>query len=474
MLYPYLSMLIPIFFGILLLILNLKESRRLKLFAVTLAIAASLAFVIVSAIDDKHISELIPFSDTLGIVFETDGLSKLFALTTNLIWLFVAVYSFGYMKREQNENLFYGFMLITLGVLNALWFSGNLLTMYLCFELATLASMPMVLSSLSKEAIKAAQKYLFYSIGGAFLALFGIVVLYSKGLGDGIFGVDTVAIPTDDPLVLTAMLMMIIGFGTKAGMYPMHGWLPTAHPVAPSPASALLSGLIAEAGVFAVIRVTRCTPVSVKGTWVQYVWLVLALITVFIGSMMAYREKHIKKRLAYSTVSQVSYMMAGLACCNSIAFYGAILHYIFHAIIKTALFMSAGSIIMQTGKTNVDELEGVGKEMPVTMWGYTLASLGLIGIPPACGFFSKYYLCVGALGDAGLGAFGYIIPAVLIISALLTAGYLLPVTVKGFFPNKDFIPEKRETGAVMYIPLILLGVLTFLASLLVENLSKLI
>ena len=180
-------------------------------------------------------------------------------------------------------------MLITLGVLNALWFSGNLLTMYLCFELATLASMPMVLSSLSKEAIKAAQKYLFYSIGGAFLALFGIVVLYSKGLGDGIFGVDTVAIPTDDPLVLTAMLMMIIGFGTKAGMYPMHGWLPTAHPVAPSPASALLSGLIAEAGVFAVIRVTRCTPVSVKGTWVQYVWLVLALITVFIGSMMAYR-----------------------------------------------------------------------------------------------------------------------------------------------------------------------------------------
>ena len=112
--------------------------------------------------------------------------------------------------------------------------------------------------------------------------------------------------------------------------------------------------------------------------------------------------------------------------------------------------------------------------MPVTMWGYTLASLGLIGIPPACGFFSKYYLCVGALGDAGLGAFGYIIPAVLIISALLTAGYLLPVTVKGFFPNKDFIPEKRETGAVMYIPLILLGVLTFLASLLVENLSKLI
>ena len=431
MLYPYLSMLIPIFFGILLLILNLKESRRLKLFAVTLAIAASLAFVIVSAIGDKHISELIPFSDTLGIVFETDGLSKLFALTTNLIWLFVAVYSFGYMKHEQNENLFYGFMLITLGVLNALWFSGNLLTMYLCFELATLASMPMVLSSLSKEAIKAAQKYLFYSIGGAFLALFGIVVLYSKGLGDGIFGVETVAIPTDDPLVLTAMLMMIIGFGTKAGMYPMHGWL-------------------------------------------QYVWLVLALITVFIGSMMAYREKHIKKRLAYSTVSQVSYMMAGLACCNSIAFYGAILHYIFHAIIKTALFMSAGSIIMQTGKTNVDELEGVGKEMPVTMWGYTLASLGLIGIPPACGFFSKYYLCVGALGDSGLGAFGYIIPAVLIISALLTAGYLLPVTVKGFFPNKDFIPERRETGAVMYIPLLLLGVLTFLASLLVENLSKLI
>lgn len=473
MLYPYLSMLIPICVGILLLIPNFKKSR-FKPFAVTFAILASLALVIVSAVGEKCVSELIAFSDTLAIVFETDTLSKLFALTTNSVWLFVAVYSFGYMKHEENDNLFYGFMLITLGILNALWFAGNLLTMYLCFELATLSSMPLVLSSLSKESVKAAQKYLFYSIGGAFLALFGIVVLYSKGLGNGIFGVDMIARVTDDPLILTAMLLTIVGFGTKAGMYPMHGWLPTAHPVAPSPASALLSGLIAEAGVFAVIRVTRFSPVSVEGTWVQYVWLILALVTVFVGSMMAYREKHLKKRLAYSTVSQVSYMMTGLACFNSIALYGAILHYIFHAIIKTALFMSAGSIIMQTGRTNVDDFEGIGKEMPVTMWGYTLASLGLIGIPPACGFFSKYYLCVGALGDTDLGAFGYIVPAVLIISALLTAGYLLPLTVKGFFPRKDFVPERRETGAVMYIPLLLLGVLSFLASLLVENLSRLI
>lgn len=472
MIFPFFSILIPIFIGISVLIVNPQDNRKIKLTCVIAAASVSAVCILTAALTrSENAITLIRFSESLSISFKTDSMSLLFSAVTAVIWLLVSVYSIGYMKHEENENIFYGFMLITLGVLNSLYFSGNLLTLYLSFELATLASMPMVLSSRTKEAIAAAQKYLFYSIGGAFIALFGVIVLYSKA-GEIPFSPNNYGLSADG-LTLTAVFCMIVGFGTKAGMYPMHGWLPTAHPVAPSPASALLSGLIAEAGIFAVIRVTKYTiPHSfLRGTWVQYAWLSLAILTVFLGSMMAYREKHIKKRLAFSTVSQVSYIMIGLACGSYTAFYGAILHYIFHAITKTALFMSAGSIIYATGKTNVDDLEGIGKNMPVTMWSYTLASLGLIGIPPACGFFSKYWLCIGALGEyEALGGLRYVVVAVLIISALLTAGYLLPITVKGFFPRKEYVSVKQETPAVMFVPLLILGILTFASSLIVNNL----
>jgi len=472
MIFPFLSILIPIFIGIGVLILNPEDNRKIKLACVIAASLVSAVCILTAALTrSENAITLIRFSDSLSISFKTDSMSLLFSAVTAVIWILVSVYSIGYMKHEESENIFYGFMLITLGVLNSLYFSGNLLTLYLSFELATLASMPMVLSSRTKEAIAAAQKYLFYSIGGAFIALFGVIVIYSKA-GEIPFSPNNYGLNADG-LTLAGVFCMIVGFGTKAGMYPMHGWLPTAHPVAPSPASALLSGLIAEAGIFAVIRVTKYTlPHSfIRGTWVQYAWLSLAILTVFLGSMMAYREKHIKKRLAFSTVSQVSYIMIGLACGSYTAFYGAVLHYVFHAITKTALFMSAGSIIYATGKTNVDDLEGIGKNMPVTVWSYTLASLGLIGIPPACGFFSKYFLCIGALGEyEALGGLRYAVVAVLIISALLTAGYLLPITVKGFFPHKEYVPVKQETPAVMFVPLLILGILTFAASLLVNHL----
>lgn len=474
--FPCLSIIVPIIAGCAVFALKKAQRRSLSLTVAAGAIVLALAGALLAASANARIDTvtLIQFSGELSISFRGDSLQTLFAIVTNVLWMLVFVYSIGYMKHEQNEEIFYGFMLITLGVMNALYFADNLLTLYLFFELATLASMPMVLSSLSKESITAAQKYLFYSVGGAFLALFGVIVFYSKGIGLSFGAKDiTSASSNPDSLTLTALFLMIIGFGTKAGMYPMHGWLPTAHPVAPSPASALLSGLIAEAGVFAVVRITNLC--SFKGTWVQYAWLALALLTVFLGSMMAYREKHIKKRLAYSTVSQVSYIMVGLACGNYLSMYGSVFHYMFHAVIKIALFMAAGSIIMKTGKTNVDELEGVGKDMPVTMIAYTLASLGLIGIPPACGFFSKYYLCMGALTNSSLPDFmRYLIPAVLIISALLTAGYLLPLTVKGFFPRKEYTPEKRETSAVMYVPLLILGILTFVIGILVDNLHRFI
>lgn len=202
----------------------------------------------------------------------------------------------------------------------------------------------------------------------------------------------------------------------------------------------------------------------IRGTWVQTTWLVLSLLTVFMGSMLAYREKVMKKRLAYSTVSQVSYILFGLALLTPESMTGSLLHVVFHACIKSCLFLSAGAIIYKTGKIRVDELTGIGKEMPVTIWCYTFASLALVGIPPASGFISKWYLAGGSL-SSGIPVFSWLGPVILLISALLTAGYLLPITIRGFLPGADYDYqklEKKEPAKKMVIPLMVLAGLSIL------------
>ncbi len=388
----------------------------------------------------------------MPIYFQIDNIGRLFVTIISIVWVLVGFYAFVYMKHEGRERQFFGFYLIVYGVLVALSFSGNLVTMYLFYEIMTLTSMPLVLHSRSHESIMAALKYLFYSMCGAYCGLFGIFFLYkycdtltftaggtlNMALADGHTGI-----------ILAAVLVMIIGFGAKAGMFPLHAWLPTAHPVAPAPASAVLSGIIAKAGVLAIIRVVYYSVGAdfLRGTWVQYTWMTLALLTVFMGSMLAYREKVFKKRLAYSTVSQVSYILFGLSLMNTAGIVGALLHVVFHALIKSALFLTAGTVIFKTGKSDVDELEGIGKTMPRMLWCFTFASLALVGIPPTSGFISKWYLAEGAL-SADIGVFSWIGPAVLLLSALLTAGYLLSIVTKGFFPKKKALAATEEAGAV--------------------------
>lgn len=264
-------------------------------------------------------------------------------------------------------------------------------------------------------------------------------------------------------LLLIVAFVMILGFGVKAGMFPMHAWLPTAHPVAPAPASAVMSGIIVKMGVLGMIRVVYYLigPKFLRGTWVQTVWLLLALVTIFMGSMLAYREKVFKKRLAYSTVSQASYIVFGLALLEPQAMTGSLLHVVFHAVIKSALFLCAGAIIYKAGKTKVTELRGIGKEMPVTMWCYTFVSLALIGIPPLSGFVSKWHLAIGSL-DTGIKVFSWLGPVILLVSALLTAGYLLPITIHGFLPGAEYDYQnlkKKEPVKTMVIPILTLAVL---------------
>ena len=457
----------PILAGMVLLLKKEFQKRSALLFYVGGVLVFTAAAALYAIFGIREGVTLFHLTKTLPVYFKLDAVGRYFSLTLVVVWVLAGFFSFEYMKHEKNEKRFFGFYLIVFGVLLGLDFAGNLITMYLFYELMTLTSMPFVLHTQTKESIMAGLRYLFFSFAGAYMALFGIYFIsrYGTTLNFTQGGVIELSVLQEHSgLFLVVTFFMLLGFGVKAGMFPLHAWLPTAHPVAPAPASSVLSGLIVKAGVLGVIRTVYFLfgESFIRGTWVQTAWMTLSLITVFMGSMLAYREKIMKKRLAYSTVSQLSYILFGLALLQGEAMTGALLHVVFHAFIKSALFLSAGAIIYKTGRTNVDDMTGIGKEMPVTIWCYTFASLALIGIPPASGFISKWYLAEGAL-SSGTGIFTWLGPVVLLVSALLTAGYLLPITIKGFLPGADFdygSLQKREPNLWMVIPLIVLALLS--------------
>lgn len=461
-----LPVVMPVAAGIVVLLYPGFRQVRKSLLTMVLGTLALETVLVGLALAGEESLRLWQLTDAAALILGVDGVSRLFAVLTVGVWLLVGVYSTAYMEHEQEEYRFFGFYLIVLGVLLGLDFSGNLITMYVFYELMTLTSLPLVLHERTKEAVAAGLKYLFYSVAGAFLALFGIFLLLQicgnqtftpGGVLTGMLGAgvaSTEGAVTDslvwgkEGLFLTAVFCILVGFGAKAGMFPLHGWLPTAHPVAPAPASAVLSGVITKSGVLAVLRVVYFVvgPEVLRGTWVQQVWILLTLLTVFMGSMLAYKEPLLKKRLAYSTVSQVSYVLFGLSMLQPQAFVGALSHVVFHSLIKNALFLCAGAVIVMTGKTQVKDMRGLGRRMPVLLGCYTVVSLALVGIPPASGFISKWYLACGALAS-GTGVWAWLGPVVLLMSALLTAGYLLPLTIQGFFPGADWDKEMPKLHA---------------------------
>ena len=464
-----LAIFVPILWGLSLLIMPELKNRKtlIGLTGIGLVVTAVLALAVIAGGETEV--HLFSLGKNMDILFRLDNVGRLFATIVTVVWVLAGFYAFEYMKHEKEEKRYFGFYLLVFGVLLALTFAGSLVTYYLFYEMMTLLSVPLVLHTKTREAIMGGLKYLFYSLFGAYMALFGIYFLnkYATTLNFQPGGaLDMVQVAGNEKLLLVVAFSMILGFGVKAGMFPLHAWLPTAHPVAPAPASAVMSGIIVKMGVLGMLRVVYYMfgAEFLRGSWVQNVWMTLALITVFMGSMLAYREKVLKKRLAYSTVSQISYILFGMALLQPEALTGSLLHVAFHAVIKSALFMCAGAIIYKTGITNVTELNGIGKKMPITIWCYTFVSLALIGIPPASGFISKWYFALGSLGS-GIRVFSWLGPVILLISALLTAGYLLPITVQGFLPGEDFAYKnlkKKEPVKMMLLPVMVLAALAIL------------
>lgn len=436
-------------------IIKFKSHKRRNIY-IGAVIALNLVFIITLLSTNQSMDfHLIKINNLLDIYFKIDKLGILFVLLASILWIFTAFYSFAYMPHEGNEKRFFLYFMLTLGVTAGIAFSGNLFTLYIFYEYLTLATFPLVIHSGSKEALRVGRKYLIYSFGGATLALFGIILIFT--LTNSVtfmeFGILQGLNLTNKDLLLTIYMIMFIGFGVKAALVPFHSWLPAAM-VAPTPVSSLLHAVaVVKSGIFALIRVSYFIFGSevlykIKG---NYYISILVVLTILMGSLLALHQDNLKKRLAYSTVSQLGYILLGIVLLNEKALTGGLLHLVNHAVIKITLFFCVGAIYFMTGKKYIHEIKGIGKEMPITMGCFAVSAISLIGIPPTNGFVSKWYLALGGLGENKI-----LFVIILLLSALLTTGYLLPIVITAFFPGEEKKVIKKEPPLSMLIPIVIL------------------
>lgn len=432
--------LLPIALGAIIPLLHFKKRSHREIYVLAVVtVNTLLTYFLIFNMPAGESFTLLHLTESLTVTFRMDGMAKVFAGLVAGLWPFATMYAFEYMRHEGRENYFFTFYTMTFGITMGIACAANVMTMYLFYELLTLITVPLVMHYMDHKSVRAGIKYLKYSIGGAAFAFIGFILLnYAAGGNDFSYGgilVSQGKTPENTKYLLMAYVMMFFGFGVKAAVFPFHGWLPSAS-VAPTPVTALLHAVaVVKSGVFAIMRVTFFSfgPAFLAGTWAQYVPMTFAIITIVFGSAMAVREQHIKRRLAYSTISNLSYIVFGATLMTPVGFVAALAHMVFHGIMKIALFFCAGAIMHQTGSEYIYEIEGYGKKMKKTFTVFLVASLSLIGVPPLAGFFSKWKLLeAGVLSGEWLGLVGL---AGLLISALLTAIYLFTILLRAYYPD---------------------------------------
>jgi len=421
--------------------------------------------------------ELFEVLPDMGVVgtFRVDVLSFCLALVASFVWMLATIFSVDYMSHEHAQNRYYPTLIFTLGACIGIFVVGDLFSFFIFFELMSVISYVLVVHEESVEALKAGYKYIVMTIIGGLSLLLGVINTYEIS---GSVSLDQIGLITEPSgLALATFIAFLIGFGMKAGMFPLHVWLPDAHPVAPAPASALLSGVMLKTGAYGLIRVfyNVFTPEFLQETgWITIV-TVLAVITILLGSAVALTQYDLKRRLAYSSIGQMGYILLGLSLFTHTALVGAVFHIFSHAFMKGCLFLCAGAIIVKTGQRDIRELSGIGLKMPVTMIAFTTAALAMIGIPPLNGFLSKWNLALGSL-EAGAPVF----VIVLLISSLLNGLYYLPIIISAFFGTEA--QEKKftfdEVPFKMLMPITILALLCLVFGVspinLPFNLSKMV
>lgn len=430
--------------------------REAITFVAAFPMAALVYSMIPAALAGKEIGfTLLEIVKGIPLQFSVDAAGMIFACVASTLWIVTSCYSIGYMRGhgEKNQTGYYSAFAMCLTATMGLCFSANLLTFFIFFEVLTIATYPLVVHYRDEEGTRSGRKYLAYTLISGQLFFAGIVILYSfTGRMDFVPGgfVNTGDIPM--PWMLAVFILMIGAGIVKAGVMPLHSWLPAAM-VAPTPVSALLHAVaVVKAGAFCTLRVVLYVfgPEAARFCHGSEILAWMAVATILISSLIAIRKDNLKARLAFSTVGQLSYIILGIAILSPFAATGALYHIVAHAFMKITLFMCAGAIFVTTHRKNISEMIGIGRQMPVTMTCFTLASLAVAGFPFFVGFTSKANIIMGAIS---MGQPFFV--ATLIVSALLALTYLMPVVLLAFkrdFYNSQF-PVKKEAVLPMLIPI---------------------
>ncbi len=476
----------PILAGLCLLLVKFKDRkhRQMWVFPIITINAIFALFAMHSGMAETF--TLVHFTHKLSLTLYIDGLSKVFGTMVSVLWVITTIYAFEYMTHEGREDQFFAFFTITFGVVLGIAFSGNFLTMYLFYEFLTLVTLPLVMHAMDNKARHAGKVYILYMMFGAALAFIGFVFIYCYGTTTNfILGgvLNPVLIAGHEAKLQLVFFVAFLGFGVKAAIFPLYRWLPKAS-VAPTPVTALLHAVaVVKSGVFAIIRLTYYSFGTdfLRNSTVQSLMLLLTAITIVFGSAIALRTPHIKRRFAYSTVSNLSYILFGIALMTPAGLVAALLHMIYHAVLKITLFFTAGALLYKTHREYLYEVEGFGKYMPVTFACMTVTGIGLVGIPPFAGFHSKWALATAAVECGNpMSYFGIF---ALILSALLTALYVFYILVRVYLPRNKVYPagyydHVEDPNGYMKYPMILLAitsvVLGFFPSLILEVLGNMV
>ncbi|MGD9332868.1 MAG: monovalent cation/H+ antiporter subunit D family protein [Desulfobacterales bacterium] len=439
---------------------NIREGWTFLAAGVKFALVASMLPTVMNGSEITFsVVEVLP---GLGIAFRVDAFGLLFALVASFLWIITSAYSIGYMRGldEHGQTRYFCFFAISLSATLGVAFSANLLTMYLFYEMLSLATYPLVTHHQDEEARTSGRKYLLYTVGSSIgLVLPAMLITYHLSGNLDFTPQGVLAGTASRGTVAILLFMFVFGFA-KAAVMPLHSWLPAAM-VAPTPVSALLHAVaVVKVGVFSIVRVVM----GIFGTDVLQTLdlstplLFVAATTILVGSFIALSQDNLKRMLAFSTIAQLSYIVLGVALLSPKGVTGGMVHIAMHAFGKITLFFCAGAIFVATGKKNISEMTGIGRRMPVTMTAFFIGALSIIGMPPCGGFLSKWLLVLGAL-EADKVA----ILAVLLFSSLLNAAYFMPVVYRAFFcPPEDalFEPKVQEAPMFCVVPLVITAMIS--------------
>jgi multicomponent Na+:H+ antiporter subunit D len=439
---------------------NLREFWTIAAAVIKFILVVSLLSIVLEG--KVAVYSILEIAPGIELALKADQFGIFFALIASGLWIFTSFYSIGYVRgnSEKKQTRYFASFAVCLSATIGIAFAANLLTFVIFYEVLTIATYPLVIHKENKEAIAAGRKYLLYTLsaGVLLIAAAGLTYSYTGTLKFAAGGIFT-GLNLSQNTVTILFMLFFAGVGVKAGIMPLHSWLPAAM-AAPTPVSALLHAVaVVKSGVFGVIRIVGFVfgPEMMKEYGLNNILFVFAAATIILASLLALKQDNLKRRLAYSTVGHLSYIVLGVALLSPAGFTGGIFHIATHATMKITLFFCAGAIYVNLHKENISELNGIGKIMPWTMAAFTIGSMGLAGIPPINGFISKWFLGTGALqADMNIALI------ILVLSGLLNAGYFFPIIHRAFFREGIGLEKYGEASLLMVVPIVITAFLSIL------------